>query len=446
MALMTGDARDPGRRRGRRRAAASAVAALASAGVWPAAVAPVAAAAPAPPSPAQLARMVLPEAAIGPSLPPLTVHPGSGAVSNAEAGRDAYLLGDDARGLAARGRLTGYSLQYADPSGRTDIGTSVSLFASAGQAARFVPRQASEVRQLAATLAPLIDGVREVPVPRLGDGRAASAHVRFGGRRFFIATVTFRRGPLVATVDLRRPRPDARGLAVRLARALDRRIAGVLGGTISDPPVAIPRRPGSAAGGLDLRTAALRYEDLPAGFLPDFQGFLAPGAELAVYHRSFATTGPPRSVAGSRLARVEATVELSVNLVEAASKVAVMGAMSARALDAYGKADARHLGAGPGARVRVTRLRAPRVGDQSVTLRHRIATPGLAVESVHVYFRVGPLVGLVVGYGLEGGLRPGGVVALARAQAAHIRAALAVLAAAAAADAARAVAGSVNLP
>jgi hypothetical protein len=434
---MTGDVLDPVRRRGRRRAAA--VAALASAGVWSAIAAAPGAAAPARPSPAQLSRMVLPGTAIGSTLPPLTVHPGSGAVSNAEAGRDAYLLGDDARALAAQGRLTGYSLQYADRSGRTDIGTSVSLFASAGQAARFVPRQAAEVRQLATALAPLVDGVREVSVPRLSGGRAASAHVRFGGRRFFIATVTFRRGPIVATVDLRRPRADARALAVRLARALDRRIAGVLRGTIGGPPVAIPRPgPRSAAGGLDLRTAALRYADLPTGFLPDFQGFLAPGAELAVYHRSFVTTGPPRRLAGSRLARVEATVELSVNLVEAVSKVAVMGAMSAPALEAYGQADARHIGAGPRARVRVTRLRAPRVGDQSVTLRQRIATPGLAVESVRVYFRVGPLVGLVVGYGLAGGLRPGGVVALARAQAAHISAGLAVLAAAAA--------GSVNLP
>jgi hypothetical protein len=199
-----------------------------------------------------------------------------------------------------------------------------------------------------------------------------------------------------------------------------------LAGAPVGPPPAIPRAaPRLAAGGRDLTAMTVRFADLPGGFLPIDQGFERDRRVLAIYTRSFGGTNGPRPVRGALLTALESRVELSFTPMDAVSRVDVLGAMSARALRSYGRTLVPPLGAGADPDVRVRRLRAPAVGDRAVALAQRTSVGVLVVDDVLVYFRVGPLIGTVVGYGPPGRVRPAAVIALAREQAARMRAGLA---------------------
>jgi hypothetical protein len=164
--------------------------------------------------------------------------------------------------------------------------------------------------------------------------------------------------------------------------------------------------------------------DLPPGVLPFHRGYARGDGIVAAYDRVFVTRGASRPVAGSRILSLEASVELFANAPEVAASVQSLQAMSARGLRRYGLSVAQGIGEA-GARVRVARLSTPDVGDRAVALRERIATKTLVADAVEVVFHVGPVGGRLVAYGLPGFVRPAGVIALARLQAAHMRARLA---------------------
>ena len=182
-----------------------------------AAVLAAGAAATAPATPAQLALMPLPKSALPAAAGALLLDRGSGIVSNADAADDATGV-VTARRLARLGRLTGYSLDYADSGlsalvrgrGLLGIETSVDLYRDVELRARGWPsgvptrpgHEAEAVRRR--------DAFQPVAAPRsatsagASPGRSRSA----GYPPIYGVDVVFRVGAIVATSRSLRRRAD----------------------------------------------------------------------------------------------------------------------------------------------------------------------------------------------------------------------------------------------
>jgi hypothetical protein len=224
---------------------------------------------------ARLALMPLPKAALGPDAIALPLDPDSGVKTNAQAASDAFghVTGAD---LARLGRLSGYDLDYNDAAGKAlvagkgllEVETGVELYRDETAAAHGLAFWRKDTMRATSLHTPgLSMTTATFPVSGLGPSTFAfSATLKLKGKRpFYGAEILFQVGRLLAAVSVSGAQEaDPRPLARSLAPQLKDRIALVLAGKISGPPVPLPgkAKAGPPPNGLDLSALALRPSDL----------------------------------------------------------------------------------------------------------------------------------------------------------------------------------------
>ena len=166
----------------------------------------------------------------------------SGVVDNGARAAATLDPTDTAETLAAAGRRTGYDLSFLDTDlssvvdgGVLEAGSSVDLFASGPSASAAILEEvvALELAESAGGRA-AVDRASTFAVNGLEDALGFRVRLRVAGVPVWRTFVRFRHGALVGTASLTRSdATDVRADVVKLARSLDRRIAGVLDGTIA---------------------------------------------------------------------------------------------------------------------------------------------------------------------------------------------------------------------
>lgn len=371
------------------------------------------------PTRAQLALMMLPRTAFGPGLPPLSVQPDSGVTTNAEVALNSVDPTSTPAKVTAAGRRTGYLVTHASGDQITSVATAVDVFRDAKAVARYIPADIASTRR-----APLVKGEREFTVRGLLDGRGVTAFVTLDGGRMFATAIEFRRGALMGSVVITGRRPDV-ARATRVARALDRRMAGVLAGQITGQPVPIPAPPKPGpAGGPNLGLVALRLEDLPRGAKRTSQGYVRPEGAAADYVREFDLDGVREPVGTSRFLFILSRVERYATAAQATAYFAGSDELTADEMRRLFASFIEKDGGAPFTTARAVRIPAAGVGDEAVAFRVHLGTGGpVSVDAVMVATRVGPFVQWLTVAALGNQASPGrDAVALARTLAERARA------------------------
>jgi hypothetical protein len=392
-----------------------------------------------------LALMVLPKSALGAGASSLRVDAaGSGVRTNADAAEDSIDTADTATSLARAGRLTGYQLSYGDPSlsaltrgaGLLEIDSEVELFRGADAVAAAIGKDLRDFRRYEGKVVSgvRLERVQTFPVAGLGPpALGARLEASIGGKRLWISGVEFRLGALEGSVTISRADAnDESARAVALARALERRMRGVLAGTVTGKPVAIPKKqpPGTTAtrppGSPDLSRAMLRPADLPAGTTTTKSAYSRVSGAVAAYTRAFAPKG--RLPGGTRLISLQEEVSLYTSADRASIVLAGVEGVFGRAGSAeFARFFAQRFKEGAGfepTSLSVVRNRRLQAGDRAREVAVRIGTPLGRVEASFVFVRSGRLLGWLYAAASPGArLTAGDGERLARTAAARMRAA-----------------------
>jgi hypothetical protein len=193
--------------------------------------------------------MVLPRDELGAPAEGLEIAPDeSGWTSHRKAARQTLDPEDSAASLTARGRVAGYDLAYESRKQRRRgvllVATWVELMRDEIYASEFQHKQVDdfESREGLSHSGVKLSRVVLFEVPGVGDEAAGVRAALSGdGRKMYFTLVFLRRGRIVGAAGVLRAddeRVDAE--ALRLAKALDLRIQGVVAGTIEADPVPLP--------------------------------------------------------------------------------------------------------------------------------------------------------------------------------------------------------------
>ena len=349
------------------------------------------------PTPAQLALMPLPKSALPAAAEALPLNRQSGIVSNQDAAGDATNLVSAGR-LARLGRLTGYSLDYADAGlsalvrgkGLLGIETSVDLYRDAAAArAGMAFWRADEATFTRLERSGVEIAFGPAAAPRVGDERWSFAGSVTVGKTppIYGIDVAFRVGAIVA--DLTVTAADertGRALVTSLARKFERRIRAVLDGKVSGRPIRLPGKPeaGPPENGMDLAAMAVKPADLGGGRVTK-EGFMLDTDldPLSAY---------VREIGGSPFDSFSETIELFHSPTEAGFNLSLLA--TTLALDRP---------ATPGRKARPdeiayakTRKLALTVGDEARALLMNVRFgDGTTVNEAVVLVRVGSIVAYV---------------------------------------------------
>jgi hypothetical protein len=354
---------------------------------------------------AQLAAMVLPAEALGASIEGLK-DGDSGVVGNADAADDSLDPDDTATSLKGDGRVTGHELEYVHPQlissrvrkGTLDVNTEVELLEDPVFATQY----------LHARLGDYVRFRKAVPGMRLSaysEFNAVAIGEEAGGRRVkvtfpgvltgYVTDVVFRRGRIVATVEVvRADRSDARQEALRLAVELDRRIQAVLAGKIA--PAKLSKQEKStqlaAAQRKKLPAQTLAAEDLGPGVTAVDEGTFA-DADYAGYQRTFDDV----VVGGSHLIRLQARTHLYEDPQAAVVAYRILGKAGGREAFVGGvvRAYGQQTGVKP-TNVRAPALENPGRGMTGIVVTFELA--GAKFEMVSIFMRSGRLLQSVTGF------------------------------------------------
>jgi hypothetical protein len=364
---------------------------------------------------AQLAAMVPPAEALGASIEGLERDEDSGVIGNADAADDSIDPDDTARSLKGAGRVSGYDLEYVHPrlisarggKGTLDVRTAVELFEDPVFATQYLQARLGDYLRFRKA----VPGVR---LSAYSEFEAVAIGDEAGGRRVkttfpgvltgYVTDVVFRRGRIVATVEVvRADRSDARQEALRLAVELDRRIQAVLAGEIA--PTKPSRREKSsrltAAQRRKLPAQTLAPEDLGTGVTAAGEGAFA-DPDYAGYQRTFEDV----VVGGSHLIRLQARTLLYEDPEAARVAYRIMGRAGGREAFVGGvvRAFAKETGVAP------THIRAralPNPGRDRTGIVVTFELVGARFEMVSVFMRSGRLVQSVTGICRPHALDPG---------------------------------------
>jgi hypothetical protein len=192
---------------------------------------------------AGLAAMVLPQPAFGAEAAGLRLDErASGIQDNRERADETADPYDTEDALSASGRQVGYAVDFFD----TDLsaaGSSVELFASPESASASIVRELAELQRAEGDK---LDG--EVRIERvrtfatdLPEAIGFRVQERLAGTLVWKTYVRLRHGSIVGTAALvRADRRDVQDRVAELARALERRIDGVLDGRIAADAAPLP--------------------------------------------------------------------------------------------------------------------------------------------------------------------------------------------------------------
>ena len=377
---------------------------------------------------AQLALMPLPLGQLaGRGSEKLQVDPTSGPVDNARAAKDSIAQDDTAATLAASGRVAGYELAY-EGGAADQVSTEIELYRDEAAASRALAKHVGDFQRL--------DGTEVTPGARLaevrtwtpaGDGlgdeaRGLEALVVIDTLKVRGTVVGFRLGRLVGSASIVRSNGAYdRPAAEANARALLRRMQGVLDGAVKGDPVAIPAATtttasGSAAppkGAPAIRPAALAAADLPQGAKVSKETFKgADSDQLVELEREFELGSA--KVGATRLLSLENDVTLY-------RTAATAGAFLAAVTGVYRSPQGTQLlqqalgGSDPalkGATFSIESVRQVKVGAGGTVVVSRIKAAAGSFRAVFAFARVGRVVTALVATGFASSTREADVLAL----------------------------------
>lgn len=390
-------------------AAVLACAAAFSAAPGTATAAPGAVAPGAGPGAAQLALMPLPLAQLaGRGGQKLAVDEESSVETNAEAAEDSIDQDDTASSLAAAGRLTGYELTYSGD-GFVSLSSGVDLYRDDAAAAASLAKLVADFRrfkgkEVTAGLT-LASVATWTPAGLADEAVGIDAVVDFAGKRARAVAVGFRLGRLIGSAtSTGLDSAASRATVEQNARALLGRIRGVLDGTVTGSPVAIPAPPKAGskaattrpAGTPDIRPAALALADLPAGARIATESYPAPADdEVVELERDFDIDAV--AIGGSRPFSLENNLTLYRTAAGASAFVAAVTAVYRSP-----QADtllSESLGGDPdfkGATFVVDRVRAVKLGDEATFVRSTIKAKIGEFRTLFAFVRVGRVVSALI--------------------------------------------------
>src|SRR5262245_40978195 len=314
----------------------TAVAVLASTGVATASV-----------PPEKLALMPLPKSAYGEQASSFGLDVDeSGVVDNARSAADTSDPTDTGKSLALAGRVTGFSVTFANlkllskPGKLVYVSSSVDLYRDSHAASAGLVRSLQQAVADDPSVGFKVLSSERFVAPGLGDAAVGvRVQARFGAIELWVTGVEVQHGSLLASVGVMRTDPaPANRTAIVLARALFTRVQGVLAGDVKEPAANLPavnetgKRPVPPAA--NIAPAALTSADV--GGAPITRGEYVSGqTAVAAYVREFGGT----KVGRSQLM----TVENDISLLSAESGSAAMLAGIRGALDPKGESLARVL-------------------------------------------------------------------------------------------------------
>jgi len=385
-----------------------------------------------------LAIMVLPQEDLGEEFADLQIDDDSAFKNNEEAADETIDPDDTAGDLERAGRLNGYELLYSDPSlsaleagvGIIEVGTEVDLFRDAGTASDHLAKQIGDWQQLEGEeveAGVTLEKVETFAVGGLADEAVAlRARGGFGDVQFYETVVAFRLDRLVgAAYAYRADDANVNSQIEAIARALERRIEGVLLGDIGGVPVPVPQageEPTVAPpseGGPDLAAMALSLDDLPGGVSIDHEGYVEDEDTVASYEREF-DLGLVR-IRSSQFMGLQSNVDLYENAAEASLFVRTLEVLlTSEALPEFVASNFSEGAGFEASNVQVEPVPALGVGDDSAGLRASFDTPLGQVEGTFIWIRVDRVLGSLWVMGLAGNVDPADVASLAEAMAARM--------------------------
>jgi len=201
-----------------------------------------------------LAIMVLPQEDLGDEFADLQIDDDSGFKDNEEAADETIDPDDTADSLERVGRINGYELLYSDPSlsaleagvGVIELATEVDLVMDAGAASDHLAKQVEDWQRLEGEQVEAgvtLEKVETFAVKGLADEAVGlRARASFGDLQWYETVVAFRLDRLVgAAYAYRVDDANINSQVEAIARALERRIEGVLLGDIAGTPVPLPQ-------------------------------------------------------------------------------------------------------------------------------------------------------------------------------------------------------------
>lgn len=284
--------------------------------------------------------LVLAESEIGSLVRGFEIDSGSGPSDNAEAAENSLNPDDTEADMDERGRISGYSLDFTNPSpGEEDVlqvGTTVTLWEDADLAseafelavAEFFDYEGEEIEGLTLVSVEEFDpgdigdeatGLRiEMEVPGLGSIYGTAVYVRLD-----------RLGLNANMIGLGNESFDED--MIELADAHIAWVTDVLTGELDPEPVEIPEPadpvdPDGDAPPLD--EVSLQASDLPAGFVETERGFeTADPAGLYDYTSAFESVEEYAQVGNSRIASIENNIIVYESTVEAQAFVGAIAGL-----------------------------------------------------------------------------------------------------------------------
>jgi hypothetical protein len=292
--------------------------------------------------PEKLALMPLPKAAYGAQAKTFGLdRDESGVVDNVRSAADTSDPTDTGKTLALAGRVTGFSVTFANlrllatPGKLVYVSSSVDLYRDASAAAAGLERTLQQAVADDPSVGFKVLSSERFVAPGLGDAAAGvRVQARFGDVELWLTGVEVQRGPLLASVGVMRTDPKrANGQAIALAHVLTARVEGVLAGTVTAPPAILPavtetgKRPVTPS--VSISGAALTSADVGGAAITRGE-YVSGQAAVAAYVREF----DGAKVGHSQLM----TVENDVSLLSSESGSAAMLAGVRGVLDPKGTA------------------------------------------------------------------------------------------------------------
>ena len=292
--------------------------------------------------PEKLALMPLPKTAYGDQAASFGLdRDESGVVDNARSAADTSDPTDTGKSLALAGRVTGFSVTFANlrllstPGKLVYVSSSVDLYRDARSASVGLVRSLQQAVADDPSVGFKVLASERFVAPGLGDAAVGvRVKAKFGAAQLWVTGVEVQHGPLLASVGvMRTDAAPANATAIALARALFTRVEGVLAGEVKAPPASLPgvnetgRRP--VAPGASIAGAALTSADVGGAAITRGE-YVSGQTAVAAYVREFDSA----KVGRSRLM----TVENDVSLLSSESGSAAMLAGIRGVLDPRGTA------------------------------------------------------------------------------------------------------------
>ena len=348
----------------------------------------------------------------------------SGAVNQTDAADDTLDPDDTADDLIRAGRRGGYEVSYDDPQfaaftrrkGLLGVTVGVDLFRDQYAAAKYLRKQVNDFQALRGEVIDDDSGARLFTVRRfrvtgVGIQPAGLEYAAGIGRvRAYSTLIAFQRGPVVAGVQIgRADKHYRRAHALRVARALDRRIQAVLAGKPpADGKPIVRKRPSSLG---RLTTMALQPEDIGKGVtVADNRKVPKKGTE-ASFVRDFDINDG--YVGGSTLTKLISEVDLYETPGDAALSLRLLSGKEGRHILTRAIVDgyAEEAGYRPaGFRLDPLRGSPANMRGYSVTFD----TEDGRFEGIFYFVRVGRGITTVSAFGFDRDVRPADVLRLAK--------------------------------